>query len=119
MARFTAGERRGLFVLIIVLGLLTLYLVVRNALATQQTVTPPSVCSVDTIAISDTVSAGLKADSAAVKPSRRKRSAIAGRKLRRVEVRLTKVSIEPVWHELYIKFGRLVRHQMGKATVCL
>lgn len=73
MARFTAGERRGLFVLIIVLGLLTLYLVVRNDLALQQTVTPPSVCSVDTIAVSDTVSAGRKADSAAVKPSRRKK----------------------------------------------
>ncbi len=73
MARFTAGERRGLFVLIIVLGLLTLYLVVRNDLALQQTVTPPSVCCVDTIAVSDTVSAGRKADSAAVKPSRRKK----------------------------------------------
>lgn len=73
MGRFTAGERRGLFMLIIVLGFLTLYLVVRNALATQQTVSPPSVCSVDTISVSDTVSVGHKADSAAVKPSRRKK----------------------------------------------
>lgn len=73
MGRFTAGERRGLFVLIIVLTLLTLYLLVRNAfMASEQSVATPA-CTVDTIAIPDTASCRQPGGSSStVKPSRRK-----------------------------------------------
>ena len=74
MGRFTAGERRGLFVLIIVLTLLTLYLLVRNAfVASEQAIATPAVCTVDTIAIPDTASCRQPAGSSStLKPSRRK-----------------------------------------------